>query len=359
MNPLKDQPQNRMISNASAISYIQLCQASDAHDLQDIPARVRKVKPLSEEGYWSCIWGPSTDEDESNLAYVAAYFEAHSHVPVLAAVVLRGTNADVPHVWDIWDAWGVLHQMFENFFVLFQSHLPWLPDSSVRVADGALDGLWAIQGLESKGQSLKDFLIHYLSAPANMRPQLYVTGHSLGGCLASVAALWLKDALGKANVSNPIIPVTFAAPTAGNAAFAEHFTAVFPHGAHYVNTLDSVAYAWSNLDALKDIYGQCGIALPDPISWSIWMFKEALEITGATYAQPPGNRVRLPGNCWEKNPGHDWYSEASYQHRTETYLNLLNGPTLTTERLTPAFPRRNRRRPGAPVFLPPPHCPIR
>jgi hypothetical protein len=58
---------------------------------------------------------------------------------------------------------------------------------------------------------------------------LCVTGHSLGGCLAGSLALYLKnnasiwDASGKSSVSC----ITFAAPTAGNAIFAQYSDSQF------------------------------------------------------------------------------------------------------------------------------------
>jgi acetyl esterase/lipase len=46
-----------------------------------------------------------------------------------------------------------------------------------------------------------------------------VTGHSLGGALAAVAATWLFDQLPRAGQAQDvtITPYTFAAPSVGNA----------------------------------------------------------------------------------------------------------------------------------------------
>ncbi|MGH1560279.1 lipase family protein [Caulobacter segnis] len=40
-----------------------------------------------------------------------------------------------------------------------------------------------------------------------------ITGHSLGGCLATVVAVWLADDFARNGVDTPIRLVTFAAPT--------------------------------------------------------------------------------------------------------------------------------------------------
>jgi ubiquinone biosynthesis protein len=111
----------------------------------------------------------------------------------------------------------------------------------------------------SPGSDLRSFLKQQVaSSPGAV--EIFVTGHSKGGALSSTLALWLADTqgtdvppddqwdpAGKATIS----AYSFAGPTAGNKAFAEHSTAVLKQRLHrIVNTKDVVPYAWS-ADTLK------------------------------------------------------------------------------------------------------------
>jgi lipase (class 3) len=235
----KEQLQNSAVADLFAISYCQLCEISYAPPSK-ICSLVPTVKPLG-QGVWECIWGPTWDAEDANLVFIASYME--DRIPVLAAVVIRGTDVDIS------DIWGMLIQVFEDLFIPIQSQVPWLINSSALVADGTLDALWTIQNLNYQppnGQqtTILQFLTTYLSAPENDALVLVVTGHSLGGCLTTLVAPWLQESLSAANVKNPIIPTTFAAPTAGNAAFATYFADNFAYAPHYFNSLDVVPGAW-------------------------------------------------------------------------------------------------------------------
>ena len=203
-----------------------------------IPTRCRSP-PLDPGGSWQCVWGPAQDSDESNLVFVAAYSMSAGMPPTFAAVVTRGTDVDVN------DFWGILKQIWEDLDVTSQVSIPWEPNNPALIASGTVDGLNDIQSLLSGGVTLLEFLVRYLSAPANANPVLVVTGHSLGGCLTSVVAPWLKSALaGQLSNFIPIVPATFAAPTAGDANFASYFQSSFSYALRVANSLDVAPSAW-------------------------------------------------------------------------------------------------------------------
>jgi Lipase (class 3) len=102
-----------------------------------------------------------------------------------------------------------------------------------------------------------------------------VTGHSKGGALADAFALWLADTQGEAPVAEAarwdprrratVRCLSFAGPTAGNAAFARHWDATFgDRGRRVANPLDVVTHAWmpDELGAIPDLYRDHVVSLP-------------------------------------------------------------------------------------------------
>lgn len=301
-----------------AVAYLQLCQVSYL-DPSVIPDNVAKLPPLDPTGSWKCVWGPVQDSDESNLVFVAAYFMAAGLPPPFVAVVTRGTDVDVN------DWWGILYQIWEDLDVTSQVPLPWAPNNPARIASGTVDGLNDIKSLLSGGATLVEFLGSYLSAPANENPVLIATGHSLGGCLTSVIAPWLQTALASKCPNLHVVPATFAAPTAGNAAFAQYFQSSFSYSLRVFNSLDIAPFAWQNINVVDDIYVPCGIAVPNLVYYTAIGWNDLIAVAGVSYAQPATNQVPLTGSC---SGGTDWYYEGMYQHHATTYMTLLGGTSV-------------------------------
>ncbi|HYW11666.1 MAG TPA: lipase family protein [Longimicrobium sp.] len=196
---------------------------------------------LATAGEWRIVWGPV--ETLANLVYVA-----YSPAVNAFSVAIRGT-VPTPGPAQLLNIYQDLH---------VAQAVPWPhPDApDARIARGTSDGLRALLSRASNGVELDAFLEHAVVAFPGA--SVVVTGHSLGGCLASVLAVHLRHRL----PGVPVAPVTFAAPTAGNAAFAAFFDALFPGAPRYYNRLDVVPMAWAGLDGVAALFPDPGIRCP-------------------------------------------------------------------------------------------------
>jgi triacylglycerol lipase len=303
------------------LSYVQLCGLSYDVDTAGIPAAVAapgNVQTWSRQGRWSCVWGPVLDEHEANLVYVAAYHSVPGTPPTALVVVVRGTD-----VTD--DAWGDFKEAFEDLAGWGQQTPPWLSDPDILVSEGVLDALTTVAGLRSNGATVSEFLAGQLGGDSSRNPVLVVTGHSLGGCVTTVLAPWLMSSLAAAGVRVRTVPATFAAPTAGNQAYADYLARTFLYAPRYYNNLDAVPRGWAELDSIRTIYDAEGLSTPWVVDGTIDGFVWVMGETGATYAQPGGDRPLEGVFCLEL----DWYSQIGAQHDHNNYILQLKGELPT------------------------------
>ena len=292
-------------------------------------ARMRKDIDTSLKGLptpgWEVVWGPGIGLDRGNMLYVAGNSTTNQY-----AVAVRGTD------WSFWLDWledfASMLPLVPFAYVLPRSSNPPL----IRIALGTslgLDELIAIQGADASGtnSTLGQFLA---TLPATS--DIFVTGHSLGGCLASVVAAWAAHALGGAA---RVKAYTFAAPSAGDSGFASYYNALFTDATsglstafRVYNTLDFVPNAWASL-AHVDTYYQPKPLAPEDIKLLV---SEAIKIVGAEYVQvgtkAAGSEHPLPGQVipWNSFIGNldptgnvEYAHQVGEQHATATYMRLL------------------------------------
>ena len=165
-----------------AEAMLQLCEISYYWEDWDISDYVNQMSPLTTNGTWTCEWGPQYDWLNTNLAFVACYYEQNATSPMFTCVVIRGTDIEE------FDPLGILWQLWEDADPENQVPLSWTNQQpGALIANGTSDGLQTVQSFGwDIGPTLKDWLAAQITSPG--LGQLVVTGHSLGGCLTTVVA---------------------------------------------------------------------------------------------------------------------------------------------------------------------------
>jgi triacylglycerol lipase len=260
-------------------------------------------------------------------------------------VSIRGSQSD-PLTEAFWINW-----FEQDLTVMFQVPLPFGQkyNGGAQISWGTEQGFDDLISMTDvrTGQTL----VQYLKANATFTPgSIVVVGHSLGGCLASVLAPYLYETLGRPNGHSPeaFLPITFAAPTAGDMNFAKYVNGLFDgYPYRFENSLDIAPRCWSlaGLDWVLQSYqpspqiGAFFYGLVDSIWWILYE-------RNYHYVQP-GPGVIDPGS-----PGHNywWFREAGLQHAGETYLKMYKAPQVIfpVPRTSPT-PIRSIRAPHPPV----------
>ncbi len=237
---------DRLMVELSFASYAGFWLGDPERASAEVAAFVADFLPSQE-----IVWGPAAHSPD------ALVFAHPTDALVLVCrdaasgdytVVFRGTNPVSGYEW-----------LFQDFMIDGQA--PWngltaaagAPDDAL-VSDGTATALslrlalTPAPGFAGAGISLADALVG-LAASADGAASIRFTGHSLGGLLAPVAALWLSDRLdgasGDGAPSRPPLSVYgIASPTPGNAAFASYLDSRLPGYYRYANGLDVAALAW-------------------------------------------------------------------------------------------------------------------
>ena len=285
---------------------------------------------LAGGGYadWRVIWGPGLNTDGANMLYVAGNRAANQY-----AVTIRGTE------------WQFCLDWIEDFtsllgLVPFRFLLNPPPSADVRVAAGlalTLQQLLAI--VATDGQQATGLLSFLEALPPDA--SIFVTGHSQGGGVASLLAVWLAWSFGSAA---RLKVYTFAAPSPGNAGFARYYNALFRDATggastayRVYNTLDVVPHAWASLAAIASYYQPAPAATPEIRSLATFAQAafahdyaqvgtandgSAVPLTGTVVPPPQAFGLNIPADA-------QFAWEAEYQHGTATYLHLLAAPAPT------------------------------
>jgi hypothetical protein len=200
----------------------------------------------SDIGEWSLVWGPVVYVSEFIVWKVPQNSMCiyYNKLKKTYLVAIAGTVGKSIPTW-----------FKEDFAFHPMKNLPFnnTGDSTVKISYGALDGFNILTGMKDSvhNKTIEEYLNNNVKAGDN----LYVCGHSLGGTLASVVALYLKNTI--ANPDN-IFCMPVASLTSGNGAYASYYNQSFPppYNLRIWNTVDVAPHLFqrSMLQELPDIY---------------------------------------------------------------------------------------------------------
>ncbi|MDP1978285.1 lipase family protein [Undibacterium sp.] len=286
---------------------------------------------------WTAVWVATTDIN-GNIAFIA-YNGSSQYV-----VAIRGSLLNFS--WQAFDNWFV-----QDLNVYKQT--AWIypaSDAQPMISQGSSDGLNDLSQLVSAtGQTI----YQYLAANAIGNDiSIGVVGHSLGGNLATVFAPWLLYQLQQNKLTPPaLFPVlTFAAPTAGNQAFAEAYDKSFPASWRYYNEIDLVPMASDSLRSAEQLYSPAPEASSIETTYgkvtvtlqkAIGLIADSIDISelhyGSYYAQTNQSNGSIALNTSKTlNPVdtskpliEQWFDQVASQHVQSTYLSFFGLSPVT------------------------------
>lgn len=272
---------------------------------------------------WELRW-LALSPDNANMAYIARNKVVGANQ---VAVVIRGTDATVTDLLEDFDVGSVVP------FTASGSSSP------ISVSKGAMEAFTQVVTMQqdSVDPITPGNLVQALAAvlqPLPPQSTVFVIGHSLGGCIATMTALYVK-ALTWAKQPNFGV-LTYAAPTAGLGSFAAYFDSqTWSQNERCVNDYDLVPRAWADLQTpLKDDW------YPHPpgpqATFDVQALIKALEAVPGnnTYVQPGGvEHVRhlnsnygLRDDSLVAHSTEDFLGQVGFQHANSTYMALLQAP---------------------------------
>jgi triacylglycerol lipase len=280
---------------------------------------------------WKIVWDGQTIG--GNYAFVATNNTGY-------AIAIRGSLLEFSY--DALQNW-----VYQDLHVMTLRSWPYCNDSvKGYISQGSWDGWRHLSEMKDKASGRT--LLSFLESKVNSKTPLLITGHSLGGNLATVygSYLWQEFKRSGEELSNMNV-ITFAAPAAGNFEFASDFDKKFPNGLRYENSNDLVPKFPCNplVKSLGKLYDSIPSASTIMVGYEnktvslsnvFTMLNIGLGILqltngNADYTQPCGDGKRITVPLSGRNINNDiqsWLSEAGYHHSIEQYAVYLGVPII-------------------------------
>lgn len=287
---------------------------------------------LATQGSWKLVW-LALSEANANMAYIAQSTNGSNEF----AVVARGTDAD----WT-----DILEDLEVGTVVPFpESGSP----KPISVSKGAMDAFQRVikaRSIASPSPNVtlaQALAVALKAAPSSPQPTVYLTGHSLGGCIASMLAPYLQAQTWPKQPKFAVM--TYAAPTAGLQNFVDYVNSLpWIIDERQNNAFDLVPHAWADLDTTTGWYPSPGPQATEEVKLLI----------GTISKRTKGNVYVQPGTLCLMNTGYtslaknlvnkttqDFLGQVAYQHANSTYLDLVGAPDLPSPPvvtdMTPTF----------------------
>jgi triacylglycerol lipase len=277
---------------------------------------------------WSVVWHGHLG---SNYAFAAS----NGHY---TAVAIRGSLLEFTE--KALDNW-----LYQDMNIVEQVAWPYTTGTSKAVVSkGAYDAWKNIDAITDT--SSEQTLWQYLERSDTSRP-LYFTGHSLGGKLAilyGAYAHWKYRKAGRARQNLNVI--SFAAPAAGNQAFADGFDSTFPRAIRVENANDLVPKfpCTDRMESLGRLFDKGPSAEQIEMGYKNFTVKLSTAFTMANtaltllllkgndpYVQTSkgGQLLNIPlSGKYPAQTITDWFAEAAYQHGIAQYARQLGAPVI-------------------------------
>jgi hypothetical protein len=273
---------------------------------------------LATQGQWKVTWLALT-QDRANLAYIAINSTTNQ-----VAVCLRGT---------------VVSSLVDVMEDLEVGTL--LPFGAGNISQGSMKAFTEVtSAVNVLGNSPTTLLqeIQSLVSASSSALTIYVTGHSLGGALATTVGVWLSQQTLSTSTPPTIQVVTFAGPTAGDSSFASQVNGLSPAPVLVINQYDAIPQAWASLSNIDSFYPYNLFDRSKKPGPSATLEVKAL--VHVLNGLPPANTYVQPTQQPAINPDYsvfnssyvggptkatttDFAEQALFQHLGNTYLQIL------------------------------------
>ena len=309
-----DQNEAGVMMTLSALCYVaenntNALQVRDSINLQLADSN------YSTGGNWKVCWGPGLSPSGDNMMYMAVDSTGDS---LKYAICVRGTVFNITNI-------------IEDLDVLYMEKWPF-GGGGDSIAFGSLEGLDTLLNTTDPltSQSLQTYL-NTLNAP---KQKMFITGHSLGGAMATLLTKWFLDLVFTSKFK--LETYTFAAPTVGNRNFAgTYYAQMMATGSEShrcVNSNDVVPYAWADLPAiLSQNIPSTVPPFPAAVIQTAYQFiKDSLIYMHVETKQSLG--TLNPVNCGTPGEDSTYFCWVGFEHASNTYLRLLNADTIIWNR---------------------------
>jgi len=279
---------------------------------------------------WNIVWGPAiyrvVPDGKPDHVMMLAYDDVTSRY----YISISGTS---PYSLINW---------YEDFNVAKSKQWPWNnAGASVQVDTGSMLALNILQEMTAKervdGKQIGDklTLVQFLKnrfANSNQETNYLITGgHSLGGAISPLMALYLKDIQAEWDENNAIKDISSwpsAGPTVGTEGFKNYYDSRVPNTHRIHNTFDVVPHAWNveDLEAIKTLY-QPEISKSDCVDKLVDLNIDKVKDAGYVHAGLID--ISLQGSInndiikWYYVPGYAFGVQLGYQH-VGAYYKLLD-----------------------------------